>query len=151
MGSSDEELYGKYAPELVRFAATLVGPAFGEDLTAQAFVRCLQSPGWSQVVNRRAYLYRAVLNEAHTLRRSHRSRVAREELTAHAELVADGEARVDVLDAVRRLSIRQRAVVFLSYWAECTATDIAETLGCSLSTVERELRAARRRLKGMLA
>lgn len=151
MTPSDEELYGKHAPELVRFAATLVGPALGEDLTAQAFVRCLQSPGWAQVSNRRAYLYRAVVNEAHSLRRSQRSRVAREELTAHRELVDAGEARVDVLDAIRRLSVRQRAVVFLSYWGDCTTTEISETLGCSSSTVERELRSARRHLKGMLS
>lgn len=55
-----------------------------------------------------------------------------------------------MLAAIRRLTVRQRAVVFLTYWQELSAVDIAAGLDLSLRTVERELTAARRHLEELL-
>ena len=53
----------------MRFATGLVGPSDGRDVVATAMVRAMWSLSWDSVVNERAYLYKAVLNEA---RRHHR-------------------------------------------------------------------------------
>ena len=61
---ADADVYARHAPELVRFAAVLAGPSGADDLVASAVLRAFTNPGWSGVQNQRAYLYRAVLNEA---------------------------------------------------------------------------------------
>lgn len=151
MRGSDEEIYGKYADELLRFASTLVGPSLADDVLSRAVMRSFSSPGWATVEHPRAYLYRTVLNEARQIGRSDRRRVLREERSAPIERMDDRHVRVEVLDALRRLSLRQRAVIFLTYWGDLAVDDVARTLDISTSTVERELRHARRSLKELLS
>jgi DNA-directed RNA polymerase specialized sigma24 family protein len=64
--SGDEAVYERLAPELIRFATGLVGRDDAPDVMATAFVKAMSSPSWHAVRERRAYLYRAVLNEART-------------------------------------------------------------------------------------
>lgn len=59
-------------------------------------------------------------------------------------------ARSEVLAAMRRLTHRQRAVVFLTYWQDLEATEVASLLHISSRTVERQLAIARRRLEVLL-
>lgn len=151
MSGADEEVYGKYADELLRFAATLVGPSLAEDVLSRAVLRTFASPAWPTVLHRRAYLYRCVLNEAHQTARADQRRVLREQRAAGAASHDESHVRAEVLDAMRRLSLRQRAVIFLTYWADLTVGDVAGTLDVSTSTVERELRAARACLQELLS
>jgi RNA polymerase sigma factor (sigma-70 family) len=147
----DAELYRRYAADLIRFATALVGPHDAEDVLATAVVHALGAPRWAVVENRRAYLYRAILHEVSKLRRSSRRRLAREQRAATsgaAELVARD---VDVLAALGWLSARQRAVVFLTYWADMAVAEVAAELGISVRTVERELTASRSVLAGRLS
>jgi RNA polymerase sigma-70 factor (ECF subfamily) len=67
------------------------------------------------------------------------------------DVAADETARTDVLAALQRLTTRQRAVVWLTYWLDLTPTGVADTLGISQRSVERELQHARTRLKGLLS
>ncbi len=145
------EVYEKYADALVRFATGLVGPADGPDVVSEAVLKVLWSPGWDSVENQRAYLYKAVLNDA---RRYHRSsmrrraseaRVAAESSSHHVALV-----RPDVLEAVGRLTVRQRAVVFLTYWEDLRPVDIARRLGLSAGTVHRHLARGEARLRRLI-
>ncbi len=80
--TSDAEVYRKYADELIRFCAALVGPSGAEDLLATAVVKALAAPRWAEVENKRAYLYRVVLNEASRVRRDTARRLERELRTA---------------------------------------------------------------------
>jgi DNA-directed RNA polymerase specialized sigma24 family protein len=116
--SSDAEVYRKYADELIRFCSALAGPSGAEDLLATAFVKALATPRWAAVDNKRAYLYRVVLNEAVRARRDTSRRLEREARTSVTEAVHSSAADVDVIAALVRLSVRQRAVVFLTYWAD---------------------------------
>jgi RNA polymerase sigma factor (sigma-70 family) len=148
--ASRAEVYGKYADDLVRFATGLVGPADAPDVVADAMVKVLWSPRWDDVVNPRAYLYRAVLNESH---RHHRSTMRRRAVEARASSVGSNvmvEVRPDVLDAVSRLSLKQRAAVFLVYWEDLTVAQAARRLGLSEGTVHRNLTRAERRLGRLL-
>ncbi|MEN9800884.1 MAG: hypothetical protein RLZ37_9 [Actinomycetota bacterium] len=154
MTPADAETYRKYADELVRFASGLVGPSGAEDVVANAVLRAAASRQWTRVDNQRAYLYRAVLNEASSQHRATTRRLNRE-MRAYQRDVSSGtegsSVDFDVLVALRRLSERQRAVIHLTYWADLPATAIALLLDLPTRTVERELSRARTRLEELLS
>lgn len=152
MDDGDREVYEKYADELVRFATALAGPSNARDVLADAVLRVFTTPSWKTVENKRAYLYRAVLNEARQRRRALDRRLRREALDQiaaadEAQLITDA---ADIIRALCRLSIRQRAVVYQTYWVGFEAAEIADDLGVSERTVTRELARARNRLKELL-
>ncbi len=146
------EHYEKYRDELIRFAAALVGPSGAEDVMTNAVVRAFSSRHWPAVSERRAYLYQAIVNEARHQHRSTQRRLRRESVAAPtvSTLSDSPVVHAEVLAAMRQLSVRQRAVVFLTYWQELTATEVADGLDLSTRTVERELTTARRRLEALL-
>lgn len=148
--TDDAEIYRKHASELIRFANALAGPSGAEDLLASAVVRAMHSPRWSTIENKRAYLFRAVLNESMRERRSRDRRLRREARAASPDRFEQSIADADVLIAVSRLSVRQRAVVFLTYWSDLEPSTVAELIGVSQRTVERELTNARRHLERIL-
>ncbi len=136
----DAELYEQHAPELIRFASALVGPAASEDLVADTVVRVVRSPSWRRVTNHRAYLFRAMVNEARQLHRANRRRLARELRVGSWPADAPSPAlRPAVSRAMRALSVRQRGVVFMTFWLDLPTDEIAETLGVSVRTVQRDL------------
>ncbi len=91
-----------------------------------------------------------LLNEARMRHRSRSRRERREwratELPDHVELLADPTVR----QAVGRLSVMQRAVVYLTYWEDLTSPVVAERLGVSEGTVKRHLARARNQLRKVL-
>ncbi len=64
---------------------------------------------------------------------------------------ADPVRHVDVANAVRHLSPRLRAVVFLHFFEDQTLASVARELGIPMSTAKTRLYEALRRLKRMLA
>ena len=60
------------------------------------------------------------------------------------------EYRPEVLAAVKGLSLRQRAVIVLTYWEQFTPDEIAEYLGISEGSVRRHLARARSKLRRVL-
>lgn len=150
MDVRDEEIYAKYADELLRFAATLTTPTDAEDLLSAAVLRAFTSPSWRDVEYPRAYLYRALLNEARQTIRGQLRRSAREVRVSVAEEVGASSVRPEVLAAVRQLSLEQRAVVFMTYWLDLSIDEVANELGLSRRTTERRLQAARHVLRGAL-
>jgi RNA polymerase sigma-70 factor (ECF subfamily) len=60
------------------------------------------------------------------------------------------EVDVDVLAAVNKLSVQQRASVVLTYWEDLTPAQIASRLGISEGSVKRHLARARARLRELL-
>jgi len=151
MDGRDEELYGKHADELIRFATTLVGPTLADDVVANAVVRSMTATAWPTVTEPRAYLFRAVLNEARMIGRSDRRRARREEAAAPRESVDTQGVSLEVRDAMGRLSLRQRSALYLAYWHDMGVDDIARTLGISRRTTERALTEARRTLEEHLS
>lgn len=148
---SDAELYEKHADELTRFATVLVGPSDAPDVVSGAVLNCLSSAGWRTASNRRAYLYRAVLNEARSTRRSSaRRRVREKAVNGPREMTNTGESSAEIFKAVNRLSVRQRAVVVLTYWSDLDPASIATLLGIGEGSVRRHLARARAHLREYL-
>lgn len=144
-------VYAEHAAELVRYATVLAGPAGADDLVADACVKAFTSPSWDTVDHPRAYLYRAVLNEARQAARSGARRRARERQASVPDRVDPPHAAPEVHTALQQLTERQRAVVFLTYWQDRTTADISDDLGIDQRTVQRELLAARARLAQLLS
>jgi RNA polymerase sigma-70 factor (sigma-E family) len=132
-------------PAMVRLGYALTGDAgHAEDLAQAAFARAYAS--WGRV--RRAgdpdaYVRRIVINEHR--RRFRKHRVA-EELRGDLADTADRQPpggpqqgpgeRQELLDALRALGPRQRAVVVLRYWLDLSEAETAAALNCSVGTVK---------------
>jgi len=143
-------VYAEHAAELVRYATLLAGPSGADDLVADACVKAFASPGWTAVENPRAYLYRAVLNEARQAARRDGRRADRERRVAARDRIEPAEPRPDVLAPLQSLTDRQRAIVFFTYWQDRSTAEIADDLGIDQRTVQRELLAARTHLAEVL-
>ena len=144
------EIYAKYASELARFATSLVGPTDAADVVSEAVVKSMWSTSWASVVNPRAYLYQAVLNESRMHHRGTMRRRTREMKTASSDMVTVSVLGIDVWEAMGRLTVPQRACLFLRYWEGMTTVEIAEELGMGTRSVRRQLARARTTLKRIL-
>jgi RNA polymerase sigma-70 factor (ECF subfamily) len=145
-----EQAYRLHAAELIAFATGLVGRNDAEDVVSRAMSKALGSPGWRQVTNRRAYLYRVVLNEARRFQRSAVLRRHNEWRLAISASVEQRLPRPDIATAVSRLSVQQRAVILLTYWEDLDIPAAAERLGITAGSVKRHLARARSKLREVL-
>lgn len=146
------EAFTKWSEDLARYATVLVGPDDAGDVVAQAFADVVASGRWAGIRDHRGYLFRVTLNAARATRRSDGRRRAREwrhrtATVAAADLVADPA----IVAAVNRLSVSQRAVIYLAYWEDLTPSSIAEVLGVSDGTVRRQLARGRAALRKALS
>jgi RNA polymerase sigma factor (sigma-70 family) len=146
---SDAEIYAASAKDLVRLATGLVGPDDAPDVVSAAMVRVLSSPSWRRARNQRAYLFRAVVNEARMQRRASVRREARDRRAAQPEVVRLSST-VEALATLDVLSVRQRAVLVLVYWYDQDQRTVAETLGISRGAVARHLARAHARLREVI-
>lgn len=152
VADSVEELWNKWGDDLLRYATVLVGPDDAGDVVDDTVVKLLSMRG-SDLDRRgfeRPYLFRMVLNQARMCQRSRTRRERREwkasALPDHVELLVDPTVRREV----GRLSVMQRAVVYLTYWEDLAPAVVAAQLEVSEGTVKRHLARARSRLRKVL-
>jgi RNA polymerase sigma-70 factor (sigma-E family) len=143
---------------LLRSAWLLTGDwASAEDLVQTALVRAW--PHWRRLPDEHAaeaYVRRVMLNTwSSWWRRRWRGETPTADLPERPAPPGDADLRTALVDAVRRLPRRQRAVVVLRYLDDLSEAGTAEVLGCSVGTVKsqasRALAALRRdpRLAGL--
>jgi RNA polymerase sigma-70 factor (sigma-E family) len=145
-------LYRRHAPAARRFAVMLTGDrTLSEDLVQEAFVRvAARLGGLREPAAFHAYLTRAVANlaKSHFRRqevvRRHTRAVAAADLVEQPADVATSDA---LLVALRRLPVRQRAVLVLRYYDDLSQEEIAEVLGCPVGTVKSQLSRGLARLR----
>lgn len=147
---ADEDLYRRMRIDLVRYASVLVGPDDAADVVSDAVISATTHRSWP-TADKPAYLYRSVTNAARMQMRSAVRRRAREERVAPPEAVFDAHSDIDTIRAIARLSVRQRACVYLMYWEQATVPEIAERLGIGEGSVRRHLARARSRLRELMA
>lgn len=142
---SDEEfrqfMRGRW-PAMVRLAYGLTGDAgHAEDVAQAAFARAYAS--WGRVrraADPEAYVRRIAINE--NRRRFRKQRVAEAlpgvlpDTGAEAAGGLAPEDRSALIDALRTLGPRQRAVVVLRYWLDMSEAETAAALNCSVGTVK---------------
>jgi RNA polymerase sigma-70 factor (ECF subfamily) len=145
-------LYEEHRSSLVRFATALVGPSDAQDAVSEAMASLLKGGSLPEAQNPRALMYTAVLAKGRSMQRSWYRRLSRERAASPRESVVQEapNVRPDVLDAVLRLSMRQRACVYLTYWEDLTPGQIADRLGLGEGTVKKYLARARAHLREVL-
>jgi RNA polymerase sigma factor (sigma-70 family) len=141
-------------PQVLRATRYVVGDrAVAEELAQDAFVKLLRN--WSKVrrYDRPDLWVRTVaLRDSQRERRRTWRRPALEALAAPPDVQpAPDVVAADVLSAVAALPVRQRAVVVLFYLEDRPMEEIAEILGCAVSTGWSHLQSARKRLAELLA
>jgi RNA polymerase sigma-70 factor (sigma-E family) len=136
----DEFVVGR-GPALLRFAHLLCGNAhLAEDLVQEVLARMHRKwPRIERLEAPEAYVRRAVVREFLSWRRR---RASREAVLAQVPDRADGydtaqayAVRDEMWTLLARLPRAQRAVLVLRFYDDLTDDEIAQTLGCSPSTV----------------
>jgi RNA polymerase sigma-70 factor (sigma-E family) len=149
-------LYASHLEPLLRFAWLVCGDRHqAEDVVAEAFARVL--PQWrrGRVYDPSAYLRRSVVNEAASRGRRRVLEVREERRrSGHGrgarhldEQVAERDV---VVRALRRLPVRQRAVLVLRYYDDLPEADVADILGVSVGTVKSHAARGLERLRNEL-
>ena len=144
--------YREHVGALAHYAAVLVGPSDAMDVVNEAVAGTLARGSLAGVDDVRAYWFRAVTFTAASWHRSYGRRVARERrvhATTPAAVIATPELD-EALTAIAPLSVQQRAVVYLTYWADWDVPRIAEALGVGEGTVRKQLGRARAHLREVL-
>lgn len=142
---------------LARTAYLLTGDVHhAEDLLQDTLARVADR--WPTLVRKgdpEAFVRKVMYHRAVDVwrRRRVRPELLTEDVAHHPELasrVDDAETlvrRVVLRDALARLTPRQRAVLVLRFYEDCTEAQAAEVLGCSVNTVKSQTRHALRRLR----
>jgi RNA polymerase sigma factor (sigma-70 family) len=154
--STLEGAYRAHAQELTAFATTLVGPGDAPDVVAGAVTRVVAGGRWVTIRNPRAYLYQAVYREAVSLQRQfgRRTRLAirlRASVPHEHARPADELADTALINAVRDLPLRQRAVIVLTYWQDLAPDEVASRLGISTGAVKKHLARGRANVRRALS
>ncbi len=154
MKTGDDEFYRKHAGSLLRLSYALVGPADAEDILSAAVLSVLGTKKWQELDDdaKRGYLYRTVVNHARRWGRRKAKRYQVEAMYALRESVPVPTTQFPdaTWDVVRSLSLRQRAVVFLTYWEDFDTRTVATLLGISEGSVYQHLNRARTTLERRL-
>jgi RNA polymerase sigma-70 factor (sigma-E family) len=140
-------------PSLYRTAYMLLGDhGLAEDLVQTALAKTYGS--WRNVRNLDAaggYARTTLINTASSWfrRPSWRRELAHEEIGG-ASHEPDPSDRPAVLDALRQLAPRQRAVIVLRFYEDMSVAQAAAALGCSAGTVKSQTSDALARLRSVL-
>lgn len=127
------------SPELIRRAHVLVGgdSHAAKDLLQAALIKL--AARWQQVDDPAAYVRVVMYRQQISWWRRGWSRfeVATDSVPERrgSDPAHSADLRLSVRVALRRLTPRQRAVLFLRYFEDLPEADIAEILGCSVGTV----------------
>ena len=133
-----EELYRREYEAMSRLAFLLLdSPEAAQEAAHDAFAKVYER--WDRIDAPGAYLRTCVVNRCRDLQR--RRRLERERRPDPTATYADLGAR-ELLDALAKLPLRQRAAVVLRYYEGLSEADVAAVLGIPLGTVKTTVRRA---------
>lgn len=140
-----ERLYREHGTRLWRALVAYAGdPEIASDAVAEAFAQALGRGAALRDPLR--WVWRVAFRVAAGELKDRRRRGA-----GHAESPIEADdPEVELLDALRRLSPKQRAALVLHYYAGYPTKEIAAILGSSAATVRVHLSQGRRRLRRIL-
>ncbi len=134
---------------LLRTAYLLTGNHHdAEDLVQAALIKVV--PKWARIQDRpEPYVRQVLARESVNRWRARRWREVATDVVPDAmhPPSVDSVDRIALLEDLRRLSPRQRAVLVLRYFDDFTEADTAEALGISVGTVKSHTRDALARLR----
>jgi RNA polymerase sigma factor, sigma-70 family len=142
---SFEAVYASEHDRLVRLAALLLGStAVAEDFVQDAFAKLYGR--FERVETPAAWLHTVVVNACRNERR-HWMVVRKHTRGLAVEARAPDPPVSELIDSLRSLPVRQRAVVVLRFYEDLPEAEIARVLGMPLGTVKSSLSRALARLR----
>ena len=140
-----EEFVAARRGALLRTAYLLTGNHHdAEDLVQSALIKVV--PKWTRIEDRpEPYVRRVLARESVNRWRARRWREVTTDVTTDVVpegMHHDSTDRIALLEDLRRLSPRQRAVLVLRYFDDLTEADTAAALGISVGTVKSHVRDA---------
>ena len=131
---------------LLRTAYLLTGDHHdAEDLVQSALIKVV--PKWARIKGRpEPYVRRVLARESASRWRGRRWREVTTDVVPES-VHHDSTDRIALLEDLRRLSPRQRAVIVLRYFDDLGEADTAAALGISVGTVKSHVRDALERLR----
>lgn len=139
------DVYNDRYRSMVEIARLTTGSnAMAEDLVQDAFADLYRR--FDQVLSPDAYLRRAVVSRCTSWVRRRATERRYLERQRREPQVSTNPETINVLDAVRRLPVRQRTAVVLRYFADWPEAEIAAALACRPGTVKSLLSRARTQL-----
>jgi RNA polymerase sigma-70 factor (sigma-E family) len=141
------------ATSLLRVAYLACGDETeAEDLLQTALERTYRN--WDQVRHDtpEPYVRRVIINAAisRARRRAILSIIPMHSPPETSAQAADADLRHVLMEALRALPPRQRAVIVLRYWEDLSETQTAEVLGCAVGTVKSQASKAMAKLRSAL-
>jgi RNA polymerase sigma-70 factor (sigma-E family) len=141
----------RYA-ELLRSAYLLSGSSHAaEDLLQTALLKAMGR--WSTIEDPLPYLRRSMVNLHVSVWRRYGAREILHAVLPERRVRGDAdqvEQRHVIVDALRALPPRTRAVVVLRYWDDLSEADTAAALNCSIGTVKSQASRGLARLRVVL-
>ncbi len=156
-----DALYETYKDILLRMAYLVSGNREdAEDIVQETFVKCYLHIGeLKKEEGFRPWLFQILYRTAyrHVKKRGREipgedigmQAMATDEVTSLDQIVKSETEKI-IIDAVRQLDMKHRAVIVMYYYNELSAKEIAKVLGCSQGTVKSRLHNGRKKLKGLL-
>lgn len=154
--SSFDRLYAATYQRIYRTLVAMLGDrAAAEDCTQDAFLQAFKAwPGWKQDAPAEAWLYRIAINTAISYKRKQRLREVGELVRRLGRPVEhdpqDQAVEGVVVQEIRRLPLKQAAVLVLRHLHGYTNREIAAILGVPESTIATRLMEAKRTLRKRL-
>ena len=141
-----EEFVVARRPALLRTAYLLTGNHHdADDLVQTALIKVV--PRWERIEDRpEPYVRQVLARESVNRWRARRWREVATDAVPEP-IHQDSTDRIALLEDLRRLSPRQRAVLVLRYFDDLTEADTAAALGISVGTVKSHVRDALARLR----
>ena len=149
--ADDLEIIEKYSDMVYRMAYSMVKNRFdAEDIHQEVFMKYLKkTPVFENTDHEKAWFLRVTVNHCKNLWKSAwiQRVIGMEEhgMSAEQEDVHD-----ELIDMVKKLPQKYRAVIHLFYYEELSVEEIGKVLGEKPSTVRTQLTRARSKLKELL-
>lgn len=143
------EYVSKFQPAVFRLAYSYVkNRADAEDITQEVFLKLYNSEeSFSADKNAKAWLFCVTANTA----KNHlASAWIKRRITLTEDIPLKNEKDYELLDAVNRLNVNYRTVIYLHYYEGCSVAEIAEMLKISESNAKARLKRGRDKLKSIL-
>jgi RNA polymerase sigma-70 factor (ECF subfamily) len=160
--SSFDLLYDKYKNTALRTAYLITGNLpDSEDVVQDAFVKVwLHRADLKNESGFKAWMLQILVRTAYRFCKRKSREVPDDEAVLLADQKQESSSLEQVLakeqakriaESVRNLPVKQRTVVILFYYQDCSVREIAAICGCMEGTVKSRLHTARAKLKKMLS
>lgn len=144
-----EKIVDEYSDMIYRIAYQNLHSSFdSEDVMQEVFLSLLScQKNFSDSAHLKAWLIRVTINKCIDLKKSMRSKTT---VSLDEQIIKYNEPERDIMEAIFKLPIESRNIIYLYYYETYTIAEIAEILGKNINTVNSKLQRARKKLKTIL-